>query len=132
MSDNVLFGMDVKGGEELAKALRKIEDKFLDTMAEVLPEEADTLFNASQAAVPRASGTLSSSGVVEKQRSETTSMASVGYNDHKAAAVHEGIHHGRHIEGTTGFKWLERSFNQFVQGAIERIVARLRALIGGD
>jgi hypothetical protein len=128
---NVL--MKVEGGDELRKALKKHEAAFLAEMAEALPVEAQALMAAANATAPRASGTLiassSVSSVVQEKKGRV--RAAAAYTDEKAAAVHEGLHWGVHIEGTRGFKWFERALNGFEGGFVDRIVSRLRRLVGG-
>jgi hypothetical protein len=125
--------MAMEGGAELRRALKKHEAEFLREMAEALPNEAQQLMAAANSLAPRASGALASSAsvssVVQEKRGRVRAVAA--YTDEKAAAVHEGVHWGERIEGTRGFKWLERALNAFEGGFAQRIAERLKRLVGG-
>lgn len=128
---NVL--MSVEGGDELRRALQRKAEEVARELAVALPQEGTALMAEANALAPRSSGELVSSSSV------TTAVTGKGkkvrvaasYLDEKAAAVHEGVHWGKKIQGTRGFKWFERALNAFTPGFIERIVARLRRLVGG-
>lgn len=123
--------MKVEGGEQLRKALQAKEREFLEEMAATLPEEGQKLMSAAAAAAPRASGELAGSASVTmaKTRKGSRIRVAAAFLDEKAAAVHEGVHWGHHIEGTRGFKWYERVFHSFEGGFVERIAAKLRRLV---
>lgn len=128
---NVL--MRVEGGAQLKRALKKKREEFLREMAAALPDEGQALMAQANVAAPRASGTLvgSSSVTTVEQRAKGRVRVAAAYLDPKAAAVHEGLHWGRHVPGTKGFKWYERTLAAFEGGFVERIAARLRRLVGG-
>lgn len=128
---NVL--MKLHGGEQLRKALKKIEKEFLAELAVALPEEGNSLMAAANATAPRGTGTLAASSSVTTvvQEAKGRVRVAAAYLDEKAAAVHEGIHWGQKVEGTAGFKWFERALNSFEGGFVERIGARLKRLVGG-
>lgn len=123
--------MKLEGGEQLRKALRAKEREFLEEMAAALPEEGQKLMSAAAAAAPRDSGELAGSASVTSALTKkgTRVKVAAAFLDEKAAAVHEGVHWGHHIEGTRGFKWYERILNGFEGGFIERIATRLRRLV---
>jgi hypothetical protein len=128
---NVL--MTVEGGDALKAALKKHQERFLAEMAEALPQEGQVLMTEANSSAPRASGALASSSSVTSvvQQSQGRVRVAAAYLDEKAAAVHEGVHWGQHIEGTKGFKWFEKAFHAFELGAMQRIVSRLKRLVGG-
>lgn len=128
---NVL--MSVEGGDALRKALQKKSAEVAREMAIALPQEGAALMAHADALAPRASGELVASSSVTSAVTRKGAKVAVAaaYLDEKAAAVHEGVHWGRKIQGTRGFKWFERALNAFTPGFIERIVARLRKLVGG-
>lgn len=128
---NVL--MSVEGGEALRKALTKKSAEVAREMELALPHEGAALMAQANALAPRATGELvgSSSVTSAVTRKGAKVAVAAAYLDEKAAAVHEGVHWGKKIQGTRGFKWFERAFNAFQQGAVERIVTRLRKLVGG-
>lgn len=123
--------MKLEGGEQLRKALRAKEREFLAEMSAALPEEGQKLMSAAAAAAPRDSGELAGSAAVSSALTKkgTRVRVAAAFLDEKAAAVHEGVHWGHHIEGTRGFKWYERIFNAFEGGFVERIAAKLRRLV---
>lgn len=125
--------MKVEGGEQLRRALKRQEQRFIDEMAKAIPEEAAALMASANATAPRKSGALVASAVVSSalQPKRGSVKAAAAYTDEKAAAVHEGVHWGAHIENTRGFKWFERALNRFEPGFLERIAARLKRLVGG-
>lgn len=121
----------IEGGEELRRALKKHEARFLEVMREALPEEAEKVKSVATVEAPRGTGTLASSAALVKSNGRTKVRVAVGFLDEKAAAVHEGIHWGHFVEGTTGFKWFEKAFARMQGGILERIVQRLRRIAGG-
>lgn len=123
--------LEVEGGEQLRRALKGKERQFLEEMAAALPEEGQKLMSAAVAAAPRLSGELASSSSVTSAKAKRGSRVKVAaaFLSEKAAAVHEGVHWGRHIKGTRGFKWYERVLNAFEGGFVERIASRLRKLV---
>lgn len=131
MAANVL--MKLEGGEQLRRALKKKEKEFLRELATALPAEGQALMTSANAAAPRVRGELAGSSsvtsVVQEQKGRVRVAAA--YLDEKAAAVHEGVHWGQKVEGTSGFKWYERALNAFEGGFVERIGARLKRLVGG-
>lgn len=131
MPANVL--MQLEGGEELRKALKRQEKAFFDEMAAALPEEGQNLMAVADAAAPRLTGQLVSSSSVtsEVKPSKGRVKVAAAYLDEKAAAVHEGVHGGHHVEGTRGFKFFERVLHSFEAGFVQRIAARLKRLVGG-
>ncbi len=128
---NVL--MSVEGGEALRKALTKKSAEVAREMALALPQEGAALMAQANALAPRATGELvgSSSVTSAVTRKGAKVAVAAAYLDEKAAAVHEGVHWGKKVQGTRGFKWFERALQGFQAGFIERIVARLRHLVGG-
>lgn len=130
---NVSVLLKVDGGEELRKKLRQVPDLFIQEMAKALPEEAKNLGAEAQAGVPVEHGSLAASLAVKTSKKKTRISAAVGYTDHKAAAVHEGIHWA-HREGAKepGFHWFLKAFTAFAGGFIERIAQRLKRLVGGN
>jgi len=128
---NVL--MKMSGGEALRKALKKKEKEFFAAMANELPQEAQKLMQSANALAPRDTGELAGSSSVTSavQPEKGRVRVAAAYLDEKAAAVHEGVHFGRHIEGTRGFKFYERALNAFEGGFVERIGAKLKRLVGG-
>ncbi len=127
-----MFFADVKGGDELRRALKARMGLFMAAMDKILPEEAQLLRQAADAKAPALSGELRSSSEVSSEKTRTQgTRAAVAYLDEKAAAVHEGIHYGHHLKGTKGFKWLENATNEFQTGFVQRVAAKLRAVIGG-
>jgi len=128
---NVL--MSVEGGEALRKTLTKKSAEVAREMELALPQEGAALMAQANALAPRATGELvgSSSVTSAVTRKGAKVAVAAAYLDEKAAAVHEGVHWGKKIQGTRGFKWFERALQGFQAGFIERIVARLRRLVGG-
>jgi hypothetical protein len=128
---NVL--MKVEGGDALRRALQKKAAEVAREMELALPQEGEALRRQGDATVPRATGELAASSSVTSAvlKRGTRVKVAVAYLDEKAAAVHEGVHFGRKVKGTRGFKWLERAMQRFEAGFVERIVARLRRLVGG-
>ena len=123
--------MKLEGGEALRKALQRQEEAFLRELADTLPAEGQALMGAANAAAPRVSGTLVASSSVTSVVQKGRVRVAAAYLDEKAAAVHEGVHWGHHIEGTPHFKWYERVLNGFEGGFLERIASRLKRLVGG-
>lgn len=125
--------MKLEGGDALRKALKKRPQEFLAEMDAALTEETARLRGAAESETPAASGTLLMSLTTSsaKQPAKGRLRFAVAYTDDKAAAVHEGVHWGKHFEGTRGFKWFERVFNAFEQGFVQRVADRLRRLVGG-
>lgn len=128
---NVL--MKLEGGEQLRRALKRVEKDFIRELGDALPAEGQTLMSAANALAPVATGELVNSSSVTSvvQESKGRVRVAAAYLDEKAPAVHEGIHGGAHVPGTRGFKWYERALNAFEGGFTERIAAKLRALTGG-
>jgi hypothetical protein len=125
--------LSIEGGNELVKALKKKPREFLALLAQRLPAEGQALMNAANAAAPRRTGTLAGSSVVTSVVQEAKGVVRVAaaYTDEKAAAVHEGVHWGEHVEGTNGFKWFERATSKFEQGFVDRVAQDLKQLTGG-
>ena len=121
----------VSGGPALVSALKRKQGEFLKTMETALPAAGETTLAAAQQVVPRKVGTLAASGVVSSEVKDHNVKVAVAYTDIKAAAVHEGVHHGHHVKGTRGFKWLERSFKLEKPKLLADIVKSLKALTGG-
>lgn len=128
---NVL--MAVEGGDALRKALQRKSAEVAREMEIALPQEGAALMAQANAIAPKATGELVASSSVTSAvtRKGQRVRVAAAYLDEKAAAVHEGVHWGKKIQGTRGFKWFERALNAFTPGFIERIVARLRKLVGG-
>lgn len=126
------FFMRVEGGEALRRALRRKSADFLKEMAEALPAEGQALMGSADALAPRKSGTLAGSSSVTTvvQEKKGRVRVAAAYLDEKAAAVHEGLHWNRRVEGTRGFKWFERALHAFEGGFLDRIAARLRKVVG--
>lgn len=124
--------MSVEGGDALRKALTKKSAEVAREMELALPQEGAALMAQANALAPRATGELVASSSVTSAVTRKGAKVAVAaaYLDEKAAAVHEGVHWGKKIQGTRGFKWFERSLQGFQAGFIERIVARLRRLVG--
>ena len=133
MAGKVNVFMSVEGGDVLRRALQKKAAEVAREMELALPQEGAALMAQANALAPRASGELVASSSVTSAVTGKGSKVrvAVAYTDEKAAAVHEGLHHNRKVEGTRGFKWFERAMNAFTPGFIERVVARLRRLVGG-
>lgn len=133
MAGRVNVLMQVEGGEQLRRALLRKSDEVSRLMQAELPKEAEGLLQEANARVPRSSGELAGSSRASSAvtRRGTQVRAVAAYTDEKAAAVHEGIHWNARIEGTRGFKWFQRAFDAWKPGAVQRIVERLRALVGG-
>ncbi len=131
MATDVL--MKLEGGAALKRALKRQEKAFIRELASALPAEGEALMASANAAAPRASGELAGSSSVTSvvQESKGRVRVAAAYEDPKAAAVHEGVHWGQKIEGTSGFKWFERTLNAFEPGFVQRIGARLKRLVGG-
>jgi len=125
-----MFFANVKGGEELRKALTKNMGKFEEAMDTILPEEARELMNAAQTRVPRESGELASTATVSSEKTRGGTKAVAAYTDEKAAAVHEGVHHGHKVHGTKGFKWFERTLNSFEGSFAQSVVEKLKSKLG--
>jgi hypothetical protein len=125
-----MFFADVKGGEELLGKLRANMRKFEKAMETILPEEARDLLSAASTSVPRQSGELAASAVVSTEKGSAGFRAAAAYTDHKAAAVHEGVHHGRFVEGTRGFKWLEHTLHAFEPGFVQSVAEKLKKAVG--
>lgn len=126
--------MVLSGETELIRNLKKLRAQFSDEMRDALTEEAARLHGEAEAVTPAASGKLLSSLTTSSatQPSKGRNRFAVAYLDEKAAAVHEGIHGGRHAKHETAhFKWFEKVFNRFERGAVERITQRLRRLVSG-
>lgn len=121
----------VEGGEELRRALRKLETEVLEEMGEAIPVEAEALLKLANAGVPREAGALARTATVSTGETKTKRIAVAAYLSKYAAAAHEGIHWGVFRQGTAGFKWYTKARDAFAQGYAERIAARLRALLGG-
>lgn len=124
--------MKLEGGEALRKALLKKQAEFLAEMAKALPVEAEKLMAQGKAAAPKASGELAASALVSSAsaRKGTRLKFAAAFLDEKAAAVHEGVHWRKHVDGTKGFKFFERVFHAFEPGFVQRIADRLRRLVG--
>jgi hypothetical protein len=125
------MALEVKGLEQLKRELLKKKRLFVDEVRNFVPPETQKLVAQAAAAAPRASGELASSASASWEMSKTGVEAVAAFTDEKAAAVHEGVHGGKHVEGTGGFKWFEQVFNAFEVGFIERLANRLRAALGG-
>lgn len=125
--------LQLKGMEKLRRALKKQPERFFAEMAMALPAEAQALMGQANGAAPRKSGELAGSSSVTSvvQVRKGRVRVAAAYLDEKAAAVHEGVHWGAHIEGTRGFKFFERALNAFEGGFASRIVARLKRIAGG-
>lgn len=125
--------LKIEGGAALKRELRKLAKQFLAVMHDELQAQGNALMASANAAAPRASGTLAASSLVTSvlQEKKGRARVAVAYLDEKAAAVHEGVHWGAHIEGTRGFKFFEKSFNAMEPQMIDAIAKRLRAVIGG-
>lgn len=126
--------MVLHGEKELMRALNRKRDQFLDVMRVGLQEEAARLLGAAESTTPTASGKLLTSLKLSSADQPTKGRVrfAVAYTDEKAAAVHEGVHWGQKVDHETGgFKWFEKAFNAWEPGAVDRILARLRALTGG-
>lgn len=124
----------VEGADELRRNLRKFEKRFLEEMEQVLPREVETLMTQARHEAPARSGELrASASITSDMKPKRGRFRVVGaYLDEKAAAVHEGIHWGKKVEGgTKGMKWFERVANAWAPESAKRVVARLRALVGG-
>lgn len=131
MAPPVRLLASIEGGEELRKALKKHEARFLAEMRAALPDEGAKVMAVAQAEAPRGTGTLAASAAISKSNSRTKTRVAVGFLDEKAAAVHEGVHWGHFVEGTRGFKWFERAWLRMESGIVDRIVQRLRRIVGG-
>lgn len=133
MAGRVNVLMQVEGGEQLRRALSRKAEEVSRLMQEQLPREAEGLLREANGLAPRASGELAGSAQASSAvtRKGTQVRAAAAYTDEKAAAVHEGIHWNTRIEGTRGFKWFQRAFDTWKPGAVDRLVARLRKLVGG-
>jgi hypothetical protein len=133
MARQNVITMKIVGGEELRRALLKKEAQFLAEMAQALPVEAQALTSQAAAAAPRASGQLAASAMASSAvlKKGQRIKAAAAILDDKAAAVHEGLHWRKKVEGTKGFKWFERVFRAFEPGFVDRIAARLRRVVGG-
>lgn len=125
--------MSIEGGGQLLKALRKKPKEFFALLAQRLPDEGENLAAAAAMAAPSVSGELASSASVTSVAQESKGVVRVAaaFLDEKAAAVHEGVHWGQHIEGTEGLKFFEKTANAFEQGFIERIGQNLKKLTEG-
>lgn len=125
--------LDIKGMAQLRRAVKKQPARFLAEMAVALPAEAQTLMAQATAVAPRSSGELAASASVTSvvQARKGRVRVAAAYLDDKAAAVHEGVHWGAHVEGTRGFKFFERTLNSFEGGFASRIVSRLKRLVRG-
>lgn len=121
----------VSGGPALVSALKRKQGQFLKTMQTELPAAGQATLAAAQQVVPRKVGELAASAVVSSEVKDNAVRVAVAYTDKKAAAVHEGVHHGHHVEGTHGFKWLEHSFKLEKPKLLADIVKSLKALTGG-
>lgn len=122
------FWAKVEGGDELRRALRAVPGRFVKELESALPEEGRRLEVAANAQAPRLTGQLIASSSVTQQSSDEHVDVAVAYLDSKAAAVHEGVHHGKRVRGLRSFKWFERTLHLFEAGFVERIAARLRRL----
>jgi hypothetical protein len=123
----------VEGGEQLRAELLKRRGQVIVEMRGALPDEGAALLAAANAAAPVASGTLRGTAVLvpESKQKETETKVRIEYTSHYAAAVHEGIHWGKKVAGTKGFKWMERATQAFESAFVERIAGRLAKLLGG-
>jgi acyl-CoA reductase-like NAD-dependent aldehyde dehydrogenase len=131
-----MAGVEVKfsisGIDQVTQALERIEAAALDELRAATPAEASALLQRAQQTVPRLSGELAASAeIATGTDGSAVTEAAVGYTDGKAAAVHEGVHHGHHVPGTRGFKWLERAHDEGADESLERIAERLRGVLGG-
>lgn len=124
--------LKLEGGEALRKALRSKEKEFLRELGAALPEEGNALMATANAAAPRESGQLAGSSSVTSvvQEDQGRVRVAAAYTDPKAAAVHEGVHGGHHVE-TKHMKWFEQALHAFETGFFSRIGARLRRIVGG-
>lgn len=122
--------MKIEGGEKLRRQLLKAQKQLAREMATFLPAEAQDLMSQANAQVPRLTGELAASATVTSDVKGLRVRAVAAYKDDKAAAVHEGIHGRRKIQGTKGFKWFERALQTWESGFYGRIAARLKSLIG--
>lgn len=128
--------MTVSGADELKRRITGLSQAFLKEMEQAIPEEAKGLMAAANALAPRVSGKLIESSVVTSEVKSNKVLAAASYTDEKAAAVHEGVHWGLsrvkdpryHLDH---LKWYERALNAFAPGFSERMVTRLRKLVGG-
>jgi hypothetical protein len=118
-----------EGGEELRRALKGIERKFLDTMAKAIDEEAHKVMAAGIASAPKLSGELASATNVVVSRSRGQVQGAASFLKDRAAAVHEGVHWGRKIP-TKGFHWFANAALDWEPAAAKRIVQRLQDITG--
>lgn len=125
--------MSIEGGADLLRSLRKKPREALALLAKVLPDEGENLMTAAAMAAPRGTGELAASASVTSlvQESKGVVRVAAAFTDEKAAAVHEGVHWGVHIEGTKGFKWYEHTTNAFAEGFVQRVAQDLKKLAGG-
>lgn len=126
--------MEIKleGAEDLQRALRALGPEATEKVSEVLGEEAESLLGFAQSSVPVASGALRDSGFADSApaRSEIAA-ATVGYEIPYAAAVHEGIHGGKHQKEAPP-RWLEKAVDEHEETALQNVYQRLRDWVGGD
>ena len=136
----------VVGEEELRKALKGKKLAFITAMKEAIPLEAEDLGKRANQLAPvgvHEENVVGDGKVVrEKQhlrdtlrvtidlRKPTRVFANIAYTAKHAAAVHEGLHWGKHFQ-TRGMKWFEKALQAFGAGFMDRINARLRKLVGG-
>lgn len=134
----------VLGEEELRRRLFGKERDFIEEMKRVIPEEAGDLGQAANALAPVGVHEVNVKGDGKRVRSRQhlrdtlrvtidgrrphSVLANVAYTAKYAAAVHEGLHWGKHFQ-TKGMKWFERALLPRAQGFIERVNARLAALV---
>lgn len=133
MSRDIDVILKMQGGRELLRKLRKLEPQFAEEMRRTLPAEGERLMDQANALAPVGSGELKASAAVgfehEADGQGHRTQVFAAYWDDKAAAVHEGIHWERKVEGTKGFKWYERAFNAFERGFVERVATQLRRIV---
>lgn len=124
--------IELKGVSELQRALKAKEKEFLAELGDALPEEGEALMTAANAVAPSETGEMIASSSVTTEVKRGSVQVAAAYLDEKAAAVHEGFHGGKDVDGTLpGEKWFEQTLNSFEPGFEQRIAARLKRVTGG-
>ena len=126
-------GLTVTVSPEFYKRLRRVQAQALADLRGAVQTEAAAILAQSQALVPRDTGTLSTSTFLDGpvlSGKRPSVIATCGYTDDKASAVHEGFHWSKQrVKEPSNFlrtpaKGRKRAFKYVVARVIEATVSR--------
>lgn len=127
-----LFRVELQGTEDLARALRALNDRAMPALAKALFQEAETIMTASKIICPVETGALRASGVVMPPEQQGTLLSvTMGYGGPAApyaVYVHERL--DLHHAAPTQAKFLERPALEAAAGLEGRLAASLQAELG--